>query len=262
MNDAVKTPEVRLNRDGHVGVITIDNSAKKNALTPEMMQQYSLLLTEFEQDDDLWVLVVDPAGEHTTAGLDMPKFFGPAATAKPIPEGQVDPFGLKRRTTKPVIFVVQGITYTAGIEMMLASDIVIAAETARFGQVEAKRGIAPFGGAHFRYLTRTGWGNAMYHLFLCEEFSAQRALEMGFVQEVHPYGKHRERALEIAHQICKCAPLGLRATKIASMKYWEAAEKVGIESIPDIRRAVLSSEDCKEGIKSFVERREANFQGR
>ncbi|TDF64538.1 crotonase/enoyl-CoA hydratase family protein [Cupriavidus sp. L7L] len=262
MSESTRAPEVRMSRDGHIGVITIDNAAKKNALTPEMMQQYSSLLTEFEQDDDLWVLVIDPAGEHTTAGLDMPKFFGPTATAKPIPEGQVDPFGLKRRCTKPVIFVVQGITYTAGIEMMLASDIVIAADTARFGQVEAKRGIAPFGGAHFRYLTRTGWGNAMYHLFLCEEFTAQRALELGFVQEVHPYGKHRERALELAQQICKCAPLGLRATKIASMKFLEAAEKAAIEAIPEIRRTVLGSEDFKEGIKSFMERREAVFEGR
>ncbi|MES2511629.1 MAG: crotonase/enoyl-CoA hydratase family protein [Pseudomonadota bacterium] len=256
------TPGVRMSREGHVAVITIDNAGKKNALTPEMMQQYSSLLTEFESDDDLWVVVIDPAGEHTTAGLDMPKFFGPTATAKPIPEGQVDPFGLKRRCTKPMIFVAHGITYTAGIEMMLACDIVIAADTARFAQVEAKRGIAPFGGAHFRYLTRTGWGNAMYHLFLCEEFSAQRALELGFVQEVHSFGKHRERALELARQICTCAPLGLRATKIASMKYLAAAEKAAIEAITEIRRTVLESEDFKEGIKSFVERRAAVFTGR
>ncbi|WP_066735975.1 crotonase/enoyl-CoA hydratase family protein [Cupriavidus sp. D384] len=262
MSNSEMMPSVRLSREGHIGVLTIDNSVKKNALTPEMMQEYSSLLTEFEEDPDLWVLVVDPAGEHTTSGLDMPKFFGPTATAKPIPEGQVDPFALKRRCTKPVIFIVQGITYTAGIEMMLASDIVIAADTARFGQIEAKRGIAPFGGAHFRYLTRAGWGNAMYHLFLCEEFSAQRALELGFVQEVHPYGKHRERALEIARKICKCAPLGLKATKIASLKYIEAGEKAAIAAIPEIRKAVLSSEDFKEGIKSFMERRDAEFKGR
>ncbi len=68
--------------------------------------------------------------EHTTAGLDMPKFFGPTATAKPIPKDQVDPFALQRRTTKPVISVVHGFTYTIGIEMMLAGDIVIAADTA------------------------------------------------------------------------------------------------------------------------------------
>ena len=65
-------------------------------------------------------------------------------------------------------------------------DIVIAADTARFCQLESKRGIAPLGGAHFRYLTRTGWGNAMYHLFLCDEFGAEEALRIGIVARVFP----------------------------------------------------------------------------
>jgi enoyl-CoA hydratase/carnithine racemase len=257
-----RTPEVRMTVDGHVCVISLDNVAKKNAITPELMAQLSAHLTTFEDDDDLWVAILDPAGEHTTAGLDMPKFFGPGATAQPLAEDQVDPFALQRRTTKPVISVVHGITYTIGIEMMLAGDIVIAADTARFCQLESKRGIAPFGGAHFRYLTRTGWGNAMYHLFLCDEFDAQEALRIGFVQEVHPYGRHRERAMEIARRICQCAPLGLRATKKAALEYLEQGERAGVAAIPAIRKAVFDTEDFKEGIQSFIERREARFRGR
>jgi enoyl-CoA hydratase len=257
-----RTPEVRMTVDGHVCVIALDNVAKKNAITPELMAQLSAHLTTFEDDDNLWVAILDPAGEHTTAGLDMPKFFGSSATAKPIPEDQVDPFALKRRTTKPLISVVHGITYTIGIEMMLAGDIVIAADTARFCQLESRRGIAPFGGAHFRYLTRTGWGNAMYHLFLCDEFDAQEALRIGFVQEVHPYGEHRERAMEIARRICQCAPLGLRATKKAALEYVEQGERAGVAAIAAIQKAVFGTEDFKEGIQSFIERREARFQGR
>jgi enoyl-CoA hydratase len=262
MTTEQKTAEVEMTVDGHICVISLDNTAKKNAITPDLMAQLSTHLTAFEEDDDLWVAVLDPAGEHTTAGLDMPKFFGPAATAKPIPQDQVDPFALHRRTTKPVISVVHGFTYTVGIEMMLAGDIVIAADTARFCQLESKRGIAPLGGAHFRYLTRTGWGNAMYHLFLCDEFGAEEALRIGFVQEVHPYGKHRERAMEIARRICQCAPLGLRATKRAALVYLREGEQAAIDAIPSIEKAVFASEDFKEGIQSFVERREARFQGR
>jgi enoyl-CoA hydratase/carnithine racemase len=257
-----KSPEVRMTVEGHLCVISLDNSSKKNAISPELMSQLSKHLTTFEADDDLWVAILDPAGENTTAGLDMPKFFGPTATAKPIPKEDIDPFALARRTTKPVISVVHGLTYTIGIEMMLAGDIVIAADTARFCQMESKRGIAPLGGAHFRYLTRTGWGNAMYHLFLCDEFDAQEALRIGFVQEVHPYGKHRERAMEIARRICQCAPIGLRVTKKAAQLYLEAGERPAIEAIPGIEKAVFASEDFKEGIQSFVERREARFQGR
>ena len=262
MSTESQEPQVRMSVDGHVCVISIDNVAKKNALTPELMQQLSQQLTAFDDDDTLWVAVLDPAGEHTTAGLDMPKFFGPGATATPIPDDQVDPFGLKRRCRKPMISVVHGITYTAGIEMMLASDIVIAADTARFGQLEARRGIAPLGGAHYRYLTRMGWGDAMYHLFLCEEFSAERALQLGLVQEVHPFGKHRERALDIARRICQCAPIGLRATKAAALTYIQQGEQAAIAAIPEIRKQVFASQDFKEGIQSFVERREPRFQGR
>lgn len=256
------TPEVRMTVDGHVAVISLDNIAKKNAITPELMQQLSEHLTTFDNDDNLWVAVLDPAGEHTTAGLDMPKFFGPTATAKPIPADQVDPFGMKKRCRKPLISVVHGITYTIGIEMMLASDIVIAADTARFAQLESKRGIAPLGGAHYRYLTRTGWGNAMYHLLLCDEFGAQEAYRCGFVQEVHPFGRHRERALELAHLICKCAPIGLQVTKAAALTYIEHGEQAAIEAIPSVREKVFATEDFKEGIQSFIERREARFQGR
>jgi enoyl-CoA hydratase/carnithine racemase len=262
MSNAAPAPEVRMTIEDHIAVISVDNTARKNAFTPEMMQQLSQRLTEFDDDDNLWVAVLDPAGEHTTAGLDMPKFFGPTATAKPIPDDQVDPFGLGKRCRKPVISVVHGITYTIGLEQMLASDIVIAADTARFCQMESKRGIAPLGGAHYRYLTRTGWGNAMYHLFLCDEFSAAEAYRCGFVQEVHPYGRHRERAMEIARAICKVAPIGLRATKAAALTYIEHGDQAAIAVIPQIREEVFASEDFREGIQSFVERREARFTGR
>jgi enoyl-CoA hydratase/carnithine racemase len=262
MSNAATTPEVRMTIEDRIAIISVDNTARKNAFTPEMMQQLSQRLTEFDDDDNLWVAVLDPAGEHTTAGLDMPKFFGPTATAKPIPDDQVDPFGLGKRCRKPVISVVHGITYTIGLEQMLASDIVIAADTARFCQMESKRGIAPLGGAHYRYLTRTGWGNAMYHLFLCDEFSAEEAYRCGFVQEVHPYGRHRERAMEIARAISKVAPIGLRATKAAALTYIEHGEQAAIAVIPQIREEVFASEDFREGIQSFVERREARFTGR
>ena len=102
----------------------------------------------------------------------------------------------------------------------------------------------------------------MYHLFLCDEFDAEEALRIGFVQEVHPYGKHRERAMEIARRICQCAPLGLRATKKAALKYLEQGERAAVEAIPSIEKAVFATEDFKEGVQSFIERREARFQGR
>jgi enoyl-CoA hydratase/carnithine racemase len=161
-----------------------------------------------------------------------------------------------------VVAAVQGLCLTVGIEMMLAADIVIAADSARFCQMESKRGIAPLGGAHFRFLTRTGWGNAMYHLMLCDEFDAQRALQIGLVQEVVPAGQQVARALEVAQRIARNAPIGLRAMKEAALRYIAAGEAMAIAAIPTIHAQVMDTEDAREGIRSFVERREAKFQGR
>jgi len=138
---------------------------------------------------------------------------------------------------------------------------VIAADDCRFCQMESKRGIAPFGGAHFRFLTRAGWGDAMYHLFLCDEFTSERAYKIGLVQEVVPAGQQIERAMEVAETIAKNAPIGIQVTKKAALKFIENGERAAVDYIPKIKDRVFNSEDFKEGIQSFVERRAAVFRG-
>ena len=156
---------------------------------------------------------------------------------------------------------VQGITFTIGIEMMLAADIVVAAEDCRFAQLEAKRGLAVFGGAHVRYVQRAGWGNAMYHLLRADEFGAARALELGFVQEVVPAGRQVERAIELALEICENAPLAVQETKRGAQVYLERGESAAIAEIPEMRRRTAGSRDFAEGIASFREKRKAQFRG-
>ena len=263
MTEAIKQPgRVRQERHDHILKIVIDNAAKMNAFSPEMMEELSGAFTVLDRDDDLWVGVLCAEGKHFTAGLDMPKFFGPTAVKVDRPAGNIDPFGLQNRCRKPVVTAVQGVCFTVGIEIMLAGDIVVAAEDARLCQMESKRGIAPLGGAHFRFLTRAGWGNAMYHLFLCDEFSAAEAHRIGLVQEVVPVGQQVARAMELAQLIAKNAPLGIQVTKEAGLKFIEAGEQAAIDVIPEIRARVLDTEDAKEGIRSFVERRSAVFKGR
>jgi enoyl-CoA hydratase len=145
---------------------------------------------------------------------------------------------------------------------MLAGDIVVAADDCRFCQMESKRGIAPLGGAHFRFITRTGWGNAMYHLMLCDEFSSAEAYRIGLVQEVVPAGQQVERAMELARIIARNAPIGIQVTKEAGRKFIEAGERAAVAAVPAIRERVMNTADAAEGIKSFVERRAAVFTGR
>src|SRR5438094_8786882 len=171
--------QIRTEVHGHVFKIIIDNVAKKNSFSPQMMAQMSDAVTLLDRTDDYWVGVLCAEGPDFTAGLDMPKFFGPKAENTEIRPGNIDAYARKSQCRKPIVTAVQGICFTIGIEMMLAGDIVVAADDARFCQMESKRGIAPLGGGHFRYLTRAGWGDAMYHLFLCDEFMRPERTKSG-----------------------------------------------------------------------------------
>jgi enoyl-CoA hydratase len=247
----------------HVLHITVDRSDKMNGFTPEMMEQLSDRLTTLDDDDELWVGVISFAGPNTTAGLDLPRFASSMrGEEEQAPRSGVDPFGMARRCSKPVIMAVQGITFTIGIEMMLAADIVVAADDCRFAQLEPKRGLAVFGGAHVRYVERAGWGNAMYHLLRADEFDAARAKEIGFVQEVVPAGTQVERALELAAEVTQVAPLAVREIKRAALVALQHGEEAGFAEVPAMRARTAGSEDFTEGLNSFIERRPAKFQGR
>jgi enoyl-CoA hydratase len=271
MSNANSAPgQIRTEVRGHVFKIVIDNVAKKNSFSPQMMEQLADALTQLDTTQDYWAGVVCAEGSDFTAGLDMPKFFGPDAGVSADKarrggwwtEGKIDVFGLQNRCRKPIVTAVQGIVFTIGIEIMLAGDIVIAADDCRFCQLESKRGIAPLGGAHFRYLTRTGWGNAMYHLLLCDEFNAQEAFRTGFVQEVVPVGHQIQRAMEVAELIAKNAPIGIQVTKEAALQFISGGERAAVGYVPKVWDRVMNSQDAKEGIQSFIERRAAVFQGR
>src|SRR5262249_24583392 len=176
---------------------------KYNGLTPKMLSELTDAFSELDADPDLRVGVLFGHGKHFTAGLDLPKWVDGMKDGQRDrgPSQRVDPFGLSRRCRKPVICAVHGIPFTAGIEMMLGSDIAIAADDCRFSQLEPKRGIMATGGATFRFVERDGWGNAMYHLLVLDEFDAAEARRCGLVQEVVPAGTQLTRALALAEKI-------------------------------------------------------------
>ncbi len=263
MSDEVGAIDVEV-VDQHILAIALNRPAKYNGMTPEMMDELIDAYTRLEEDDSLWVGVVHGRGQHFTAGLDLPRFAErmKGGTSTRDAGNRVDPTALDRSCRKPVITAVKGITYTFGIELALAGDIVIAADDCRFSQLEPKRGIHATGGATIRFVQRAGWGNAMYHLLTSDEFDAAEAFRCGFVQEVVPAGQEFTRAMELAAVICEGAPLAVQATKASSRRYLREGEEAAIAGFTGTQAELSASADFEEGLASFVERRQARFTGR
>lgn len=258
--------KVTTERRGHVLIMGLDRVDKRNAFDIPLYNSLAAAYGELDRDKDLRCGVVFAHGEHFTGGLELTQWVDhfKSGTFGATPENGLDPLGLDetKRVRKPIVMAVQGICLTIGLELLLATDIRIAADTVRFGQIEIKRGIYPVGGGTVRLIQEVGWGNAMRYLLTGDEISADEALRIGLVQEVVPAGKQLDRAIEIAQVIAEQAPLGVMATLTSARRARTQGEPAAIATLlPDLL-PVINSEDAIEGVTSFMERRKANFKGK
>ncbi len=247
----------------HVMLIGLDRVAKRNAFDLPLWNELCAAYGELERDPELRVGVLFAHGDHFTGGLDLPQWGDTFSSGKwHIPDGGIDPLGLVSRVTKPIVLAVQGTCFTIGIELLLATDLRIAAASTRFGQIEVKRGIYPVGGATLRMPRELGWANAMRWLLTGDDFDATEALRMGMVQEVVPAGEQLSRATALATTIAAQAPLGVYATLKSSRAALPANEHAAaLQLMPDLV-PIMNSEDVQEGLQAFVQRRPGAFKGR
>ena len=248
-------------------LIGINRPNKRNGFTPKMYRELGEAYTRLDDDPSLRVGVLHAMGEHFTAGLDLPTIAPLMQRGeKAVPMGLVDPLNLGmegyRRRIKPMVVAVQGITYTLGIELMLAADIVVAADNCRFSQLEVKRGIMATGGATLRMTERAGMGNALLHLLTGDEFGSAEALRLNFVQRVVPAGQQLNEALNMAQAIAAQAPLAVVATRQNVLKALEQGPLVAMHEFISVQKTLANSEDAKEGVQSFIEKRAARFTGK
>lgn len=253
-------------RRGHVLLIGLNRADKRNAFTLEMLDELALAVGTLEDDPELRCGVLFAHGDHFTAGLDLgnvsPKLQAEGSLS--TPEGGRQPWRLDGEPyTTPLVCAVQGWCLTIGIELMLASDVRVAASNTRFKQLEVQRGIYPFCGATLRMPREAGWGNAMRWLLTGDEFDAAEAHRMGLVQEVVEPGQELERAIWLAERIANvAAPLGIRETLLSAQAAIPAAEREAATGLQRAAIPLMQSEDGAEGLNSFLERREARFTGR
>jgi enoyl-CoA hydratase len=260
MNDATVTTETR----GHVALIGLNRPHKLNSFTAEMLRALGDAYTRYDEDDSLRCAVLFAHGKDFTSGLDLADLSPRIEKGQPLwPTTGVDPLAIEGRgPKKPVVAALQGRVFTLGIELALASDVRVCSDDATFAQLEIARGIFPFGGATFRAPEQLGWGNAMRFLLTAEPFDAVEALRIGLVQEVVARGTLFDRAVAVAERIAAQAPLGVQATLASARMARSEGDASAIRALrPEIVR-LMKSDDAREGLKSFVERRAGKYTGR
>jgi enoyl-CoA hydratase len=257
------TAVVRVERDGAVAILTIDRPEKRNALSAAVRAELIAALDELRGDAEVRVLVVTGAGEKAfVAGADIAEF----AERTPLEQRAAMTgrrvFDEIAAFPKPVIAMINGFALGGGCELALACDLRVAADTAKLGQPEINLGIIPGGGGTQRLPRVVGTGQAMRLVLSGEIISAAEALRIGLVDVVHPAAELRERTLEVARGMAAKSPVALQMAKSAIRAAAEMPMAAGLAYETELFATCFASDDKREGVAAFLEKRPASFTGR
>lgn len=263
MSNSAEHIEVR--QQGHILLIKVNRPEKYNALSPDMYHALGRALARLNSDSSLRVAVLHAEGKHFSAGVELDLWvpiFG-AGSAFRVGADEIDPFGLTgERHRKPIVMAVQGYSFTWAVEVMLNTEIRIAARDTQFQMLEVQRGLYPCGGATLRLPKEIGWSNAHKVLLTGDRWSAEDALRWGMVQEVVEPGEQFAKAMEYAEKVAACAPLGVQGLLKSTRTAMAEDHATAVQQMFRDLAPVMKSEDLAEGLRSFVERRKAVFSGR
>lgn len=253
-------PTFLYEKKDRIAIMTINRPEAMNAFTADMLRGMDAAFADFNQDPDLWVAILTAAGEKAfSSGMDLKE-------AIPMLQSG-DEMGYEDHTKrpfsdvfKPIIAAVNGFCIAGGMEFMQGTDIRIASEKATFGLGEVRWGIIPTGGTHIRLPRQIPWAVAMEMLLTGKTITAQRAYDIGLVNEVVPADQLMSTAMKWAETICKNGPLAVRTAKEIAVRALQLEPGFVLEKALGSR--VLSSEDAKEGPRAFAEKRKPQFTGK
>ena len=255
----------RINRKliQNIFFIDIDRPKKLNGFTPYMFEEMAKAFTEYEYEDNALCAIVYTSGDNFCAGMDlnkMKKLLKNGDHSYIKNKNYIDPLGLNKPIrSKPLIVAVKGITFTYGLELMLSSDIALAAKNTTFAMLEVKRGLLMTGGATLRFVQRSGWSNAMKYLLTGIKFDSQEAYRMNLIQEVVDDSYLFTRAIELAAHICQSSPLAIKEV-IKNSRLAQIDPLKAIEKFNSVQNKLIKSDDFSEGLKSFEEKRDPRFK--
>lgn len=254
---------LRVETDGPVAVITIDRPEKRNALSARVRSELVAALDDLSASTDVRVVVFTGAGDRAfIAGADIAEF------ADRTPLEQRDAMTGRRvfdeiaDYPKPTIAMINGFALGGGCELALACDIRVASDTARLGQPEINLGIIPGGGGTQRLPRVVGTGQAMRLILSGEIIDATEALRIGLVDVVTPAAELRDRTLELARTIASKSPVALRIAKAAVRAAAEMPLSAGLAYETELFVTCFASDDKREGVEAFLEKRSPEFRGR
>jgi enoyl-CoA hydratase/carnithine racemase len=248
-------------RDGHVALLRLNRPDARNALSPEMMDLIASALEELDPDPDVRCIVIAGSDKVFAAGADIK-----AMSERSFEEALRHPaaaFWRRVAAVKtPLIAAVSGFALGGGCELALACDMIIASETARFGQPEITLGIIPGGGGTQRLARVMGKQRAMEYVLTGRQFDAEMALEMGLVNRVAKKKSWLEEAMAMAQTVAERPPIAVRLAKQAVLAAEETALSAGLENERRLYELAMATEDRVEGMQAFLEKREPRFEGK
>ncbi|WP_226633504.1 crotonase/enoyl-CoA hydratase family protein [Novosphingobium profundi] len=259
--------QVRVAREANVAIITLNRPEAMNAVTADLALRVGEALEAAEHDPDVRCIVVTGAGGRAfCAGMDLK---AAARGERPVPPGEREAWGfagiVSHPVSKPLIAAVNGFAVGGGTEIVLACDIALAAQNAKFGLPEVKRGILAAAGGAFRLPRAIGSKAAMELLLTGAVIDANRAQELGLINRVVPFESLMDEALAIAKTIAANAPMAVQATKRIARGYseMEVPDETAAWALSHREMAaVRASEDAREGALAFAEKRAPVWKGR
>lgn len=248
-------------RDGPVAIVTMNRPQQMNALSYGLVKELALAMESLDQDSEIRAIVVTGGEKVFAAGADI-KEMADAGPGDEVLQGRLAFRDRINKITKPVIAAVSGFALGGGCELAMSCDIIIASETARFGQPEVNLGTIPGSGGTQRLTKAVGKYKAMELVLSGEAISASEAERLGLVNKVVPVELLIEEAKGIAKKIAAKPPLAVKVAKEAILKAWNAPLDQGLEFERESFYRLFGSEDRKEGMKAFLEKRKPVFKGK